>query len=90
MKVPDPSFTVSDVKNLIGNRRILEVMNSATQVNAEMTMKDWEDFFMDPDRDGTLLNVISLGNLIMLNVFYCLINILGFFQSSVRQSSSRM
>ena len=69
MKVPDPSFTVSDVKNLIGNRRILEVMNSATQVNAEMTMKDWEDFFMDPDRDGTLLNVISLGNLIMLNVF---------------------
>jgi len=60
MKVPDPSFTVSDVKNLIGNRRILEVMNSATQVNAEMTMKDWEDFFMDPDRDGTLLNVISL------------------------------
>ena len=69
MKVPDPSFTVSDVKNLIGNRRILEVMNSATQVNAEMTMKDWEDFFMDPDRDGTLLNVISLGNLIMLNGF---------------------
>jgi len=60
MKVPGPSFTVSDVKNLIGNKRILEVMNCATQLNAEMTMKDWEDFYMDPDRDGTLLNVISL------------------------------
>jgi len=60
MKVPGPSFTVTDVKNLVGNKRIIEVMNTATQLNAEMTMKDWEDFYMDPDRDGTLLNVISL------------------------------
>jgi len=60
MRVPDSSFTITDVRNLVGGRRILEVMNSATQSNAEMTLKDWEEFFTDPDRDGTKLNVISL------------------------------
>jgi len=58
--VPDPSFTVSDVRNMVGGKRILEVMNCATQLNSEMTMKDWEEFFMHPNRDETKLNVISL------------------------------
>ena len=35
-------------------------MNCATQLNAEMTLKDFEEFFTDPDRDDTKLNVISL------------------------------
>jgi len=60
LRVPDSSFTITDVRNLVGGKRILEVMNSATQSNAEMTLKDWEEFFTDPDRDGTKLNVISL------------------------------
>ena len=60
MRVPDSSFSITDVRNLVGGKRILEVMNSATQSNAEMTLKDWEEFFTDPDRDGTKLNVISL------------------------------
>lgn len=60
IRVPDSSFTVTDVKNLVGGRRILEVMNTATQSNAEMTLKDWEEFFMAPDRDDSKLNVISL------------------------------
>ena len=58
--MPDASFTVTDVKNLVGGKRILEVMNCATQLNAEMTLKDFEEFFSDPDRDDTKLNVISL------------------------------
>ena len=60
IRVPDTSFSITDVRNLVGGKRILEVMNSATQSNAEMTLKDWEEFFTDPDRDGTKLNVISL------------------------------
>ena len=38
----------------------LQVMNSATQLNSEMTLRDWEEFFMHPDRDDTKLNCISL------------------------------
>jgi len=60
MRMPDGKFSITDVKNLVGGRRLLEVMNSATQANAEMTLKDWEEFFVDPDRDGTKLNCISL------------------------------
>jgi len=60
MKIPDTTFTITDVRNLVGGKRILEVMNCATQSNAEMTLKDWEEFFTAPDRDDTKLNVISL------------------------------
>jgi len=60
MKIPDSTFTITDVRNLVGGKRILEVMNCATQSNAEMTLKDWEEFFTAPDRDDTKLNVISL------------------------------
>jgi len=60
MKIPDKTFSITDVKNLVGGKRILEVMNCATQSNAEMTLKDWEEFFTAPDRDNTKLNVISL------------------------------
>lgn len=60
IKIPDTTFTITDVRNLVGGKRILEVMNCATQSNAEMTLKDWEEFFTAPDRDNTKLNVISL------------------------------
>jgi len=60
MKIPDSSFNISDVKNMVGGKRILEVMNTATQSNAEMTLKDWEEWWTAPDRDETKLNVISL------------------------------
>ena len=60
MKIPDSSFSISDVRNLVGSKRVLEVMNTATQSNAEMTLKDWEEWWTAPDRDETKLNVISL------------------------------
>ena len=50
IKVPDSSFTVTDVKNLVGGKRVLEVMNCATQTNNQMLLKDWEEFFMHPKR----------------------------------------
>ena len=60
MKIPDTSFSITDVRNLDGSKRVLEVMNTATQSNAEMTLKDWEEWWTAPDRDETKLNVISL------------------------------
>jgi len=60
IRVPESSFSVTDVRNYVGGKRLLEVMNCATQLNAEMTLKDFEEFFQDPDRDDTKLNVISL------------------------------
>ena len=55
IKVPGPSFTVTDVKNLVGGKRVLEVMNCATQTNNQMLLKDWEEFFMHPDRSVSSL-----------------------------------
>ena len=45
IRVPNSSFSVTDVRNLVGGKRLLEVMNCATQLNAEMTLKDFEEFF---------------------------------------------
>ena len=53
--MPGPSFTVTDVKNLVGGKRVLEVMNCATQTNNQMLLKDWEEFFMHPDRSVSSL-----------------------------------
>ena len=61
MTVPDPTFSVTDVKNMVGGKRMVEVMDCSTQHNMEMTMKDWEEFYTDSDRDeARKLNVISL------------------------------
>ena len=50
IKVPDSSFGVSDVRNLVGGKRELEVMNCATQTNSVMLLRDWDEFFNHPDR----------------------------------------
>ena len=60
MTVPDSSFSVTDVLNLVGGKRMLEVMNCRTQTNSEMTLRDWEEWFTNVNRDDTKLNVISL------------------------------
>lgn len=39
IKVPDKSFSVSDVKQLVGSRRTLDVMDVTTQKDFTMTMK---------------------------------------------------
>ncbi len=60
MTMPDDSFTVTDVKNAVGARRAVEVMDCNTQRNSEMSMKEWEEYYNNPHRDGRKLNVISL------------------------------
>jgi len=43
----------------IGSRRMVDVMECSTQKNLEMSMKDWQQYYDNPDR-VRLLNVISL------------------------------
>lgn len=59
MKIPDPTFSIEDVKNCVGPRRILDVMNVETQKDRTMSMKDWCDYYTKTNRQE-LLNVISL------------------------------
>lgn len=59
MKIPDESFNVSKVKECVGSRRVLDVMDVQTQRDFTMTMKEWCAYYDDPDRKR-LLNVISL------------------------------
>lgn len=59
MRMPSANFTVNDVRQCVGSRRMLDVMDVTTQKDIEMTMKDWCRYFENPNRDQ-LLNVISL------------------------------
>lgn len=57
MKMPDSTFTVSDVRQYVGARRVVDVMDCATQRNTVMTMKDFEEYYNNEDRNKQL-NVI--------------------------------
>lgn len=59
MRMPSANFNVNDVRQCVGSRRVLDVMDVTTQKDIEMTMKDWCRYFENPNRDQ-LLNVISL------------------------------
>jgi F-box/leucine-rich repeat protein 10/11 len=59
MKIPGNTFTVSDVKQCVGSRRQLDVMDVQTQRDYTMSMKEWCEYYNNPQRDR-LLNVISL------------------------------
>ncbi|CAK1590382.1 unnamed protein product [Parnassius mnemosyne] len=59
LRVPTSNFTVNDVRMCVGSRRLLDVMDVNTQKNIEMTMKDWNRYYDDANKER-LLNVISL------------------------------
>lgn len=59
MRLPSKNFTVNDVRQCVGSRRMLDVMDVTTQKDIEMSMKDWVKYYENPVRDK-LLNVISL------------------------------
>ncbi len=42
-----------------GGKRIVDVMDVKTQTGDEMSMKEWVEYYEDPERER-LLNVISL------------------------------
>ncbi|CAH1801472.1 unnamed protein product [Owenia fusiformis] len=59
MRVPSENFKVNDVKQCVGSRRVVDVMDVNTQKALMMTMKEWVSYYTNPDR-SELLNVISL------------------------------
>lgn len=59
LRVPSPNFSIRDVRTCVGSRRVLDVMDVNTQKNLEMTMKEWQEYYEDPEKTR-LLNVISL------------------------------
>ena len=56
---PESSFSVSDVRALVGGRRVIDVMDCKTQRPCEMTMREFEQYFDGKDRTY-LYNAVSL------------------------------
>ena len=44
---------------MVGGKRMIEVMNCATQQNSQMTMKEWEEFFTDPNRSALIIYLFT-------------------------------
>ena len=60
MKVPDADgFTVRTVKEYVGSKRVVDIIDANTQKALTMTMKAWCKYY-ENDRHDRLLNVISL------------------------------
>ncbi|KAG8125393.1 putative Lysine-specific demethylase 2A protein [Naja naja] len=61
IKMPEPDFSVSDVRLYVGSRRMVDVMDVNTQRDIEMTMFQWARYYETPEEDREkLYNVISL------------------------------
>ncbi|KAL8182915.1 UNVERIFIED_CONTAM: Lysine-specific demethylase 2A, partial [Gekko kuhli] len=60
-RMPDPDFSVSDVRLYVGSRRMVDVMDVNTQRDIEMTMAQWARYYETPEEEREkLYNVISL------------------------------
>ncbi|KAM8879033.1 lysine (K)-specific demethylase 2Aa isoform 2-T2 [Spinachia spinachia] len=61
IKMPDPDFSVNDVKMFVGSRRMIDVMDVSTQKGTEMSMAQWTRYYeTPPPLREKLYNVISL------------------------------
>ncbi|XP_046904190.1 lysine-specific demethylase 2A [Hypomesus transpacificus] len=61
IEMPDPDFSVSDVKLFVGSRRMVDVMDVNTQKGIEMSMAQWRRYYETPPSEREkLYNVISL------------------------------
>ncbi|KAJ3614972.1 hypothetical protein NHX12_018541 [Muraenolepis orangiensis] len=61
IKMPDPDFSVNDVKIFVGSRRMVDVMDVSTQKGTEMSMAQWRRYYETPhSQRDKLYNVISL------------------------------
>ncbi|NXG71686.1 KDM2A demethylase, partial [Baryphthengus martii] len=61
IKMPDPDFSVNDVRLCVGDRRIVDVMDVNTQRDIEMSMAQWARYYETPEAEREkLYNVISL------------------------------
>ncbi|XP_061465543.1 lysine-specific demethylase 2A isoform X2 [Rhineura floridana] len=61
IKMPDPDFSVNDVRLYVGSRRMVDVMDVNTQRDIEMTMAQWARYYETREEERQkLYNVISL------------------------------
>ncbi|XP_010875855.2 lysine-specific demethylase 2B isoform X3 [Esox lucius] len=61
IRMPDPEFTVSEIKGLVGSRRAVDVMDVSTQKGSEMSMAQFVRYYETPEEErDKLFNVISL------------------------------
>nr|XP_043884064.1 lysine (K)-specific demethylase 2Aa isoform X1 [Solea senegalensis] len=61
LKMPEPDFSVNDVKMFVGSRRMIDVMDVTTQKGTEMSMAQWARYYeTPPPQRDKLYNVISL------------------------------
>uniref|UniRef100_A0A3B5RBN9 [histone H3]-dimethyl-L-lysine(36) demethylase n=1 Tax=Xiphophorus maculatus TaxID=8083 RepID=A0A3B5RBN9_XIPMA len=61
IKMPEPDFSVNDVKTFVGSRRMIDVMDVSTQKGTEMSMAQWTRYYETPvSQREKLYNVISL------------------------------
>ena len=57
--VPNDSFDILDVKQLVGADRELDVIDVARQSDSKMKLIDWTNYLLNPSRTK-VMNVISL------------------------------
>ncbi|KAM9841750.1 lysine (K)-specific demethylase 2Bb [Aulostomus maculatus] len=61
IRMPDPEFTVTEIKGLVGSRRSVDVMDVSTQKGSEMSMAQFARYYETPEEErDKLFNVISL------------------------------
>lgn len=61
IRMPDPEFTISEIKGLVGSRRSVDVMDVSTQKGTEMSMAQFVRYYETPEEErDKLFNVISL------------------------------
>uniref|UniRef100_A0A8C6PEW9 Lysine demethylase 2B n=1 Tax=Nothobranchius furzeri TaxID=105023 RepID=A0A8C6PEW9_NOTFU len=61
IRMPDPEFTVGEIKGLVGSRRSVDVMDVSTQKGSEMSMAQFVRYYETPEEErDKLFNVISL------------------------------
>ncbi|KAM9792272.1 lysine (K)-specific demethylase 2Aa [Neosynchiropus ocellatus] len=61
IKMPEPDFSVNDVKMFVGSRRMVDVMDVSTQKGTEMSMAQWTRYYeTPPSQREKIYNVISL------------------------------
>jgi len=59
LKVPPRDLTVEGVRSAVGSRRMVDVVDSKTQISSSMCMKDWCKYWNTEPREE-ILNGISL------------------------------
>ncbi|KAM8973475.1 lysine-specific demethylase 7A isoform 1-T1 [Pelodytes ibericus] len=59
LRLPPPTFSVTDVERYVGGDKIIDVIDVARQADSKMKLRNFVNYFMNPDKPK-VLNVISL------------------------------